>query len=238
MGPAADIFGAAPENTLLLTDDFRQRYLRDDLDWQIDIRPRVEMFLMESVAKSSGRLRLILDVHASYRILGGGNSRSEVRCGHRTGAEGQSWSPNVACRRWQRWSGFRRERPRSWTRRTRDRRCDRYLTIYREPNTCVRGVSVASRRASRGIGSAGRTWPAKRHGRWACSCPCGASVEPAATSEGDRPGCHSPHLWLPVPTASYSFLDSSIKALHRVSCTSSTSTRRGDKTYQPSFVID
>ena len=71
MGPAADIVGAAPENTLLLTDDFRQRYLRDDLDWQIDIRPKVEAFLRESVAKSSGRFRLILDAHASIAFLTG-----------------------------------------------------------------------------------------------------------------------------------------------------------------------
>ena len=71
LGAAADIFGAAPENTLLLTDDFRQRYLRDDLDWQIDIRPRIEAFLRESVARSSGRLRLILDAHASIAFLAG-----------------------------------------------------------------------------------------------------------------------------------------------------------------------
>ena len=71
LGAAADIVGAAPENTLLLTDDFRQRYRRDDLDWQIDIRPRIEAFLRESVARSSGRLRLILDVHASIAFLAG-----------------------------------------------------------------------------------------------------------------------------------------------------------------------
>ena len=71
LGAAADICGAAPENTLLLTDDFRQRYLRDDLDWQIDIRPRIEAFLRESVARSSGRLRLILDAHASIAFLAG-----------------------------------------------------------------------------------------------------------------------------------------------------------------------
>ena len=71
LGAAADIVGAAPENTLLLTDDFRQRYLRDDLDWQIDIRPRIEAFLKQSVARSSGRLRLILDAHASIAFLAG-----------------------------------------------------------------------------------------------------------------------------------------------------------------------
>ena len=71
LGPAADIVGATPENTLLLTDDFRQRYLRDDLDWQTDIRPKVETFLRDAVARSSGRLRLILDAHASIAFLAG-----------------------------------------------------------------------------------------------------------------------------------------------------------------------
>ena len=49
LGPAADIVGATPENTLILTDDFRQRYLRDDVDWQTDIRPRVQTFLLAAV---------------------------------------------------------------------------------------------------------------------------------------------------------------------------------------------
>jgi hypothetical protein len=70
LGPAADIVGATPENTLFLTDDFRQRYLRDDLDWQRDIRPKVEAFLLASVVKSP-RLRLILDSHASIAFLSG-----------------------------------------------------------------------------------------------------------------------------------------------------------------------
>ena len=43
LGPAADIVGAAPDDTLLLTDDFRQRYLQDDRHWQRDIRPKVEL---------------------------------------------------------------------------------------------------------------------------------------------------------------------------------------------------
>jgi len=70
LGPAADIVGALPENTLLLTDHFRQRYLRDDLDWQHDIRPKVEAFLRAAVPKSP-RLRLILDAHASIAFLAG-----------------------------------------------------------------------------------------------------------------------------------------------------------------------
>ena len=70
LGPAADIVGAAPENTLLLTDDFRQRYLNDDREWQRDIRPKVEAFLRDAVKKSAS-LRVILDAHASIAFLAG-----------------------------------------------------------------------------------------------------------------------------------------------------------------------
>ena len=71
LGPAADITGATPEHTLVLTDEFRHRYLRDDLNWQTDIRPRVEAFLRSVVPKCVGRLRLILDAHASIAFLAG-----------------------------------------------------------------------------------------------------------------------------------------------------------------------
>ena len=70
LGPAADIVGAAPDDTLLLVDQFRERYLRDDLDWQTDIRPRVEAFLLAAV-KRSAQLRLVLDAHASIALLAG-----------------------------------------------------------------------------------------------------------------------------------------------------------------------
>ena len=70
LGPAADIVGAAPEDTLLLTDDFRQRYLQEGREWQRDIRPKVETFLRTGVKKSP-KLRLILDAHASIAFLAG-----------------------------------------------------------------------------------------------------------------------------------------------------------------------
>jgi SMODS-associated and fused to various effectors sensor domain len=70
LGPAADIEGATPDHTLLLTDEFRQRYLQDGRDWQRDIRPKVENFLRNAVRKSP-RLRLILDAHASIAFLAG-----------------------------------------------------------------------------------------------------------------------------------------------------------------------
>ena len=70
LGPAADIVGATPENTLLLASDFRQRYLEDGREWQRDIRPRVETFLRTAVKKSA-KLQLILDAHASIALLAG-----------------------------------------------------------------------------------------------------------------------------------------------------------------------
>ncbi len=70
LGPAADVSGAAPDNTLLLTDLFRQRYLQEGQDWQRNIRPRVEEFLHDAVRRSP-RLRLILDAHASIAFLAG-----------------------------------------------------------------------------------------------------------------------------------------------------------------------
>ena len=70
LGPAADIVGAAPEDTLLLTDEFRQRYLQEGREWQRDVRPKVERFLRKAVRKSP-KLRLILDAHASIAFLAG-----------------------------------------------------------------------------------------------------------------------------------------------------------------------
>jgi hypothetical protein len=61
-----------------LTDSFRQRYLRDDLDWQHDIRPQVESFLREKVVQSP-KLRLILDAHASVAFIAG--SALDVKSG-------------------------------------------------------------------------------------------------------------------------------------------------------------
>ncbi len=67
---AANIVGASPEDTLLLTGDFRERYLEDGREWQRDIRPKVETFLRSTATKSS-KLRLILDAHASIAFLSG-----------------------------------------------------------------------------------------------------------------------------------------------------------------------
>lgn len=71
LGPASDIVGAAPENTLVLVDHFRERYLKDDLAWQADIRPKVQEFLLSKVHAASGWVRLILDAHASIAFLAG-----------------------------------------------------------------------------------------------------------------------------------------------------------------------
>jgi SMODS-associated and fused to various effectors sensor domain len=70
MGPSSDLSGAAPSDTLVLTGDFRQRYLEDGRSWQEDIRPKVQAFLARAV-KRSGQLKLILDAHASIAFLAG-----------------------------------------------------------------------------------------------------------------------------------------------------------------------
>ncbi|HYD90645.1 MAG TPA: hypothetical protein VEA37_04050, partial [Flavobacterium sp.] len=41
LGISADLIGATPDNTLLLTDYFNQRYLREERDWQKDLNPLV-----------------------------------------------------------------------------------------------------------------------------------------------------------------------------------------------------
>jgi hypothetical protein len=92
LGPAADIVGAAPEDTLILTDVFRQRYLQDGRDWQRDIRPQVEEFLREAVKKSP-KLRLVLGLD---RISRGRGAEREVRRADATRAKGPCGSARLA----------------------------------------------------------------------------------------------------------------------------------------------
>lgn len=70
ISPAADVVDAAADDTLLVTDQFRDRYLKPGLEWQRDVAPRVEAFLRAKV-KTSPRLRLIVDAHASFAWLAG-----------------------------------------------------------------------------------------------------------------------------------------------------------------------
>ena len=70
LGPAADVVGAASEDTLVLAGEFRQRYLQEGREWQRDIRPKVENFLAAAVKKCA-KLRLIMDAHASIAFLVG-----------------------------------------------------------------------------------------------------------------------------------------------------------------------
>ncbi len=69
-GLSAEIVSAAPDNTLLLTDQFRHRYLQEPFNWERDIRPPIEGFL-RAVMRRSLRLQLILDAHASIAFLCG-----------------------------------------------------------------------------------------------------------------------------------------------------------------------
>lgn len=70
VGLSTQTVPARPENTLMLNDSFRQRYLHDDRDWQRDIRPRVVKFLKDRTA-SAHTVRLVMDAHASIAYLSG-----------------------------------------------------------------------------------------------------------------------------------------------------------------------
>ena len=70
IGAAGDQSAAAPEDTLLLTDLFTERYLRNNLGWQQDVRPRVERFL-EAAAQRGPGMRLSVEAHASIAFLAG-----------------------------------------------------------------------------------------------------------------------------------------------------------------------
>jgi hypothetical protein len=70
MSASADIPDAAADDTLLLTDQFKGRYLLPGLDWRRDVEPRLESFLRSRVLVSS-RLRLVIDGHASMAWLAG-----------------------------------------------------------------------------------------------------------------------------------------------------------------------
>lgn len=69
LGPASDIATALPVNTLLLTDLFRQRYLREGFAWS-DVEAVVRPFLLDAV-KRAPQMELILDAHCSIAFLAG-----------------------------------------------------------------------------------------------------------------------------------------------------------------------
>ncbi len=67
---AADILDAAADDTLLLTDQFKDRYLKPEFEWRRDVEPRIVEFLRSKV-KVSPQLRLVIDGHASMAWLAG-----------------------------------------------------------------------------------------------------------------------------------------------------------------------
>lgn len=70
VGLSTQMVPATPENTLMLNDSFRQRYLHACRDWQRDIRPRVVDFLNGRIANVQA-VRLVIDAHASIAYLAG-----------------------------------------------------------------------------------------------------------------------------------------------------------------------
>lgn len=70
LSASADILDASPDDTLLLTDMFKNRYLKPEFEWPRDVRPRIVDFLRSRV-KTAPRLRLVIDGHASMAWLAG-----------------------------------------------------------------------------------------------------------------------------------------------------------------------
>lgn len=70
LGTSGSVAGATDGNTLILTDDFQNRYLVEGTEWQRDIKPKVTLFLKAALKKTS-QIRLILDAHASIAFLSG-----------------------------------------------------------------------------------------------------------------------------------------------------------------------
>jgi hypothetical protein len=70
VGAPADSVGSPPQNTLILTDAFNERYLKDGQDWQADILPRVKGFIQPFLTDRRP-IRLSLDAHASIAYLAG-----------------------------------------------------------------------------------------------------------------------------------------------------------------------
>ncbi len=68
-GPT-DYLDAAPDNTLSLVHLFEDRRLREDRDWDADVRVAVESFLTR-VRQTDKSIRLFLDSHSSIAFLAG-----------------------------------------------------------------------------------------------------------------------------------------------------------------------
>ena len=65
-----EVVEAQADSTLVITNEFQQRYVAKDDGWRLAIQPKVEQFLDEA-ARGTKRVQLVLDAHASIAFLAG-----------------------------------------------------------------------------------------------------------------------------------------------------------------------
>jgi SMODS-associated and fused to various effectors sensor domain len=65
-----EVVEAQADSTLVLTNEFQQRYIAKDDGWRLAIQPKVEQFLRDAV-RGAKRIQLVLDAHASIAFVAG-----------------------------------------------------------------------------------------------------------------------------------------------------------------------
>lgn len=230
LGPASDIMVSLPDDTLSLTDEFRQRYLQDGRDWQADIRPRVEAFLRSAAGRSS-KLRLHLDAHASIAFLAGSildlKSGVEIHLVQKGRVGSRTWRADDGT------SGARlEERTDVWVRVTslRSPSASRRQSTTRHGATsgaAFRGWAPGCRSRLRMVPRSGRSREGGTHLTSPSSfrTPSGGGVAATTTRR--------PTYSLPVPTVCCITWVNITKQLPHALCMSSTSTGRGTSPTTP-----
>ena len=238
LGPAADACDATPDDTLVLAGEFRERYLQDGRDWQRDIRPRVEAFLRERMGKAKGRpIRLSLDAHASIAFLAG------AVMDFKSGADVclvQKGRP-VASRTWRPDDGTSGPRP------------EATLVDTGAGSDLAVAISIThdvgpqvSRYVSARLPSVGRTItfaPARGPSVSAVTGGGHAAAVAEAIAQGIRAARggdpdHVVHVFAACPNSLLFFLGQHHRTVAPAIVYEFDFDRRGNKSYQPSFVVD
>lgn len=237
LGPAADVVGAAPDDTLLLVDQFRERYLCDDRDWQTDIRPHVEAFLLAAV-KRSAQLRLVLDAHASIAFLAG--SVLDLKSGVEVDLVQKG---RVGSRTWRASDGTKESGPAfAVTERQVGSGPEIALAISVSQSTEAQTLAYVKARLpavgkivqfSLPAGPGGQTVAGGGHAA-ALAEQVSNAVRALKVEDPDA----MVHIFAACPNALMFFLGQQHRAIAPCIVYEFDFDRRGDKTYQPSFVMD
>lgn len=234
LGPASDVVVALPDDTLSLTDEFRQRYLQDGRDWQADIRPRVEAFL-RAAARRSSRLRLHLDAHASIAFLAG--SVLDLKSGVEVHLVQKG---RVGSRTWQADDG------------TSGAGLEERTDVLGSGDEFAVGIGISQAVEDEGRGYIGRHLP--NVGTWLSFSPPGGPSQRAVTGGGHasdlagqvsnavrrwRRGNHdaTAHIFAACPNSLLYYLGQQHQAVSPCIVYEFDFDRQGNKSYQPSFIM-